>query len=77
LFPQLSLDLCLKWSFLFFSLVRFYPLNIKSEENIADILLLIESTLQCSEEADVKTRDFEEPDPDDVDPDPLQDNVRD
>jgi hypothetical protein len=42
-----------------YSLVRFYPLNIKDEENIADLLLMIDNMIQYGEEADVKTRDFE------------------
>lgn len=44
-----------------YSLVRFLPLNIKDDESIADIKLTIDNTIQYGEDADVKTRDFEEP----------------
>ncbi|XP_054281858.1 GPN-loop GTPase 3-like [Macrosteles quadrilineatus] len=46
-----------------FSLVRFHPLNIKDEENLADLLLTINNVIQYGEDADVKTKDFEYPDP--------------
>lgn len=52
-----------------FSLVRFTPLNINDEENIADLLLMIDNTIQYGEEADVKTMDFDPPEPDDDDDD--------
>lgn len=45
-----------------FSLVRFHPLNIKDEENLADLLLTINNVIQYGEDADVKTKDFEYPD---------------
>lgn len=48
-----------------YSLVRFYPLNIKDEESIADILLTIDNILQYGEDADVKMKDFDQPDQDD------------
>lgn len=44
-----------------YSLVRFYPLNIKDEESIADIKLTIDNIIQYGEDADVKIRDFDEP----------------
>lgn len=47
-----------------FSLVRFTPLNLNDEENIADLLLTIDNIIQYGEDADVKTKDFDEPDPD-------------
>lgn len=50
-----------------FSLVRFYPLNIKDNENLADILMTINNIIQYGEDADVKTHDFEYPDPEDKD----------
>ncbi|XP_013188332.1 GPN-loop GTPase 3 [Amyelois transitella] len=50
-----------------YSLVRFYPLNIKEEESIENILLTIDNILQYAEDADVKVRDFEEADPDEND----------
>ncbi|XP_055637084.1 GPN-loop GTPase 3 [Toxorhynchites rutilus septentrionalis] len=46
-----------------FSLVRFTPLNINDEENIADLLLMIDNVIQYGEDADVKTRDFDPPEP--------------
>lgn len=48
-----------------YSLVRFYPLNIKDEDSIADIKLTIDNIIQYGEDSDVRTRDFEEPDDDD------------
>lgn len=45
-----------------YSLVRFYPLNIKDEESIADIKLTIDNMIQYGEEEDVKMNDFEEAD---------------
>ncbi|XP_012274639.1 GPN-loop GTPase 3 [Orussus abietinus] len=50
-----------------YSLVRFYPLNIKDEESISDIKLTIDNIIQYGEEEDVKMQDFEEPDNDDDD----------
>lgn len=50
-----------------FSLVRFTPLNLNDEENIADLLLVIDNIIQYGEDAEVKTKDFDEPDPDDND----------
>lgn len=47
-----------------YSLVRFVPLNIKDEESLGDLLLTIENIIQYGEEADVKTRDFDLPEPD-------------
>jgi Conserved hypothetical ATP binding protein. len=52
-----------------YSLVRFYPLNIKDEENIADLLLTIDNMIQFGEDADVKTHDFECDEDDDNDRD--------
>ncbi|XP_063984017.1 GPN-loop GTPase 3 [Diachasmimorpha longicaudata] len=48
-----------------YSLVRFYPLNIKNEESIADIKITIDNMIQYGEEEDVRMRDFDEPEPDD------------
>lgn len=45
-----------------YSLVRFYPLNIKDEESMADIKLTIDNIIQYGEDSDVKVRDFDEPD---------------
>ncbi|KAG7208759.1 hypothetical protein KM043_014954 [Ampulex compressa] len=49
-----------------YSLVRFYPLNIKDEESIADIILTIDNIIQYGEDADVKMKDFDEPGEDDA-----------
>lgn len=48
-----------------FSLVRFHPLNIRDNENLSDLLLTINNVIQYGEDADVKTKDFEVPDPKD------------
>lgn len=48
-----------------FSIVKFFPLNIKSEENISDILNMIDNAIQYGEDSDVRTKDFEYPDEDD------------
>lgn len=48
-----------------YSLVRFYPLNIRDEQSVADILLMIDLIIQYGEDSDVKAVDFEEPDPED------------
>lgn len=48
-----------------FSLVRFHPLNIRDNENLSDLLLTINNVIQYGEDADVKTKDFEVPDPED------------
>lgn len=50
-----------------YSLVRFIPLNIKDEESLADLLLTIDNIIQYGEEADVRTRDFDLPEPDEND----------
>lgn len=49
-----------------FSLVRFTPLNLNDEESIADLLLTIDNIIQYGEDADTKTKDFEQPDPEDA-----------
>lgn len=47
-----------------YSLVRFTPLNLKDIKNLGDVLLTIDNVLQYGEDQDVKTKDFEENDPD-------------
>lgn len=42
-----------------FSLVRFYPLNIKDEENVADIFFTINNIIQFGEDAEVKAKDVD------------------
>ncbi|XP_060534218.1 GPN-loop GTPase 3 [Cylas formicarius] len=49
-----------------YSLVRFIPLNLKNHENIGDVLITIDNAIQFGEDLDVKTKDFEEEDPEDV-----------
>lgn len=49
-----------------YSLVRFYPLNLKDLESIRDILINIDNVLQFGEDQDVKTKDFDENDEDDT-----------
>jgi len=44
------------------SLVQFLPLDITDEENISEVLLAIDMTLQFGEDADVKVRDVDEED---------------
>ncbi|XP_071552883.1 GPN-loop GTPase 3-like isoform X1 [Panulirus ornatus] len=46
-----------------FSLVRYVPLNIKSEESLMDVLIQTDFAVQYGEDLDVKTHDFEYPDP--------------
>lgn len=50
-----------------YSLVKFFPLDITNEENLQDLLIMIDTTVQFGEDEDVKTRDFEYPDKDDDD----------
>lgn len=58
-----------------FSLVKFFPLNIKSNENVADILMMIDNAIQYGEERDIKTKDFEYPDEDDEGDNGMEDKV--
>ena len=45
-----------------YSLVKFVPLDINNEENISDLFLTIDNTIQYGEDADVKIRDdFDDP----------------
>lgn len=50
-----------------YSLVKFFPLDITNEENIQDLLIMIDTTVQYGEDLDVKTKDFEYPDKEDDD----------
>lgn len=47
-----------------YSLVRFTPLNLKDNENLGDVLVVIDNVLQYGEDQDIKTKDFEEQDED-------------
>lgn len=42
-----------------YSLVKFLPLNIKVEESVGDLLMVIDNAIQYGEDLEVKTRDFE------------------
>lgn len=44
-----------------YSLVKFFPLDLQEEESISDLLLTIDNAIQYGEDADVKVRDFDEP----------------
>ena len=48
-----------------YSLVKFFPLDITNEENVQDLLIFVDNTIQYGEDLEVKTRDFEYPDQDD------------
>ena len=48
-----------------YSLVKYFPLDITNEDNISDLFLMIDNTIQFGEDADVKVRDFDEQQADD------------
>jgi GTPase SAR1 family protein len=48
-----------------YSLVKFFPLDITNEENVQDLLIMIDTTVQYGEDLDVKTQEFEYPDKED------------
>ncbi|XP_050734135.1 GPN-loop GTPase 3-like [Eriocheir sinensis] len=48
-----------------FSLVRYVPLNINNEESLTDVLIQTDFALQYGEDLDVRSKDFEYPDPED------------
>jgi len=52
-----------------YSLVKFFPLDITNEENVQDLLIMIDTTVQYGEDLDVKTADFEYPDPENTNDD--------
>jgi len=61
-----------------YSLVKFFPLDITSEENILDLLTMIDNTIQYGEDLDVKTADYDYPEKDFEgvgDPDQFFENV--
>jgi len=47
-----------------YSLVKFFPLDITSEDNILDLLTMVDNTIQYGEDLDVKTADFDYPEKD-------------
>lgn len=57
-----------------YSLVKFFPLDITNEENIQDMLIMIDNTVQYGEDLDVKTADFEYPERDEEDGDQQADD---
>lgn len=50
-----------------YSLVKFMPLNIKNEESIGDLLLVIDNAIQYGEDLEVKTKTLEHERDDDGD----------
>jgi len=48
-----------------YSLVQFVPLNIKDEESISDVQLIINTMIQYGEDQDVRMTDFNDQDSDD------------
>ncbi|RXG67915.1 GPN-loop GTPase 3, partial [Armadillidium vulgare] len=50
-----------------YSLVKFIPLNINKLESISDLLLQIDFSIQYGEDLDIKTTDYDYPDPDEED----------
>jgi len=42
-----------------YSMVRFYPLDIRKDSMLENLLLLVDQAIGVSEDADVKTKDFE------------------
>lgn len=60
-----------------YSLVKFFPLDITSEENVQDLLIMIDNTIQYGEDLDVKTKDYDYPEKDfegEGDPDKFFEN---
>ena len=47
-----------------YSLVKYFPLDITDEDNISDLFMMIDNTIQFGEGADVKIADHEPPDND-------------
>ena len=47
------------------SLVKYLPLDITDEDNISDLFMMIDNTIQFGEDADVKIADHEPLDNDD------------
>lgn len=43
-------------------------MNIDDEESIQDLLMQIDNVIQYGEDADVKTRDFDQPEENDTEP---------
>lgn len=50
-----------------YSLVSFVPLDITDEDSIGEVLLQIDMAIQYGEDADVRVREFQEPDAGDGD----------
>lgn len=45
--------------------MKFFPLNIYDEENVGDLFMMIDNTIQYGEDLEVDVRDFDPPEPDD------------
>ena len=43
-----------------YSLVKFFPLDVSKEENVSDLLMVIDNTIQYGENLDVKTESLED-----------------
>lgn len=50
-----------------YSLVKFSPLHIGDEESVSDLLFTIDNCVQFAEDQEVRVRDFDPPEEDDVD----------
>ena len=48
-----------------YSLVKYFPLDITDEDNIADLFMMIDNTIQFGEDADVKITDHDPPEEND------------
>lgn len=49
-----------------YSLVKFVPLNPDDEENISEVMLIIDNSIQYGEDLDVRDRLPDEVDPEDM-----------
>lgn len=49
-----------------YSLVKFVPLNPDDEDNIGEVMLIIDNSIQYGEDLDVQDRFPDEQDPEDV-----------
>ena len=45
-----------------YSLVKYFPLDVTDEDNISDLFMMVDTTIQFGEESDVKIADHEPPD---------------
>ncbi|XP_046655734.1 GPN-loop GTPase 3-like [Daphnia pulicaria] len=52
-----------------YSLIKFAPLNITDEDNLANILFMVDNCMQFGEDRDIKMAEFDAPDEEDEDND--------